>query len=37
MKKKEFDVKLLSALLTGVNRAFPYARGETMDFETITC
>lgn len=27
LKKGEMEAKMLSALLTGVNRAFPYAQG----------
>ena len=27
MKKGEVESKILSALLTGVNRAYPYAKG----------
>ncbi len=28
MKKGEVDSKMLSALLTGVNRAYPFAKGK---------
>lgn len=28
VKNSEIEAKMLSALLTGVNRAFPYAKGK---------
>ena len=29
IKKNEVDSKMMGALLTGVNRAYPYAKGKT--------
>lgn len=29
VKNSEIEAKMLSALLTGVNRAFPFAKGKT--------
>lgn len=36
MKKGEVDSKMMSGLLTGVNRAFPYAKCKTVFFLSIS-